>query len=490
MRADKLVGRRRYFRRLSWMEAACVWLIAGSAALVAAWFLISMAIRPDPSRYSPGELSQVHSAWEHDCDACHRPSSPKSASILSEPSVRWRDFTCEKCHGEALHTEFSKDYAESKEHHAPDQHCADCHLDHGGKMKSLVAMGDAACTRCHANLPGHATETPKVAATVTDFFSGHPEFKKLEQAPRRKLTFSHSLHLTPGTWYGTGKEIGKVTDRAQKLSDIPESFREQYRQPGQKDDDLVQLNCQSCHQLTGSSPQSVRGTGMFMAPMKFERDCKACHDLKTIAVGDDKFQHALYPQHGVQPEALSDWLTSEITLAVFKDQTKSTDVKLFGGRLDPLERTKIEATLKPRVESLVADAKKNLTGSEGICAKCHTIDDKTIVPPDIPTVWFQKAWFDHASHRALNCAECHDKQKSNVNKEGVTQLGVPESLGIPSIKLCRECHGPKSAGKAGVRAGCVDCHRYHNGDHPLLGRGAAAFDPPEKLTISKWIQGR
>jgi cytochrome c7-like protein len=482
MRADKLVGRRRYFRGLTWMESACIWLIAGGAALVGAWFFIALAIRPDPSRYSPGELSQVHAAWEHDCDACHKPSTAGLSSILSVQQ-RWRDFTCEKCHGDASHTVISKDYEAEQKDKAPNAHCADCHLDHGGKMKSLIQVGDAACTRCHANLPSHAVETPKVAATVTDFFSGHPEFKKVEQAPRRKLTFSHSLHLTPGTWYGTD------TDRARKLSDIPESFRERYRQPGQKDDDLVQLNCQACHQMTGSSTKSVRGSGMFMEPMKFDHDCKACHDLKTIAVGNDKFQHALFPQHGVQPEALADWLTNELTLAVFKDQTKSTEVKLFGGRLDPVERTKIDEKLKPRVEELVKDAKKNLTGNEGTCAKCHTIDGNKIIPPEIPTVWFQKSWFDHASHRALNCAECHPYQKSVV-KDGVTELGVPERPGILGIESCRKCHGPTSMGKAGVRAGCINCHRYHNGDHPLLGRGAAAFDPPQKLTITDWIRNR
>ena len=45
-------------------------------------------------------------------------------------------------------------------------------------------------------------------------------------------------------------------------------------------------------------------------------------------------------------------------------------------------------------------------------------------------------------------------------------------------------------GEAGVRHNCVDCHRYHNGDHPLQGRGAAAFDPPKKTTIAEWIGGR
>ena len=107
MRADKLVSRRRYFRGLTWMESACVWLIAGGIALVGAWFVIAQAIRPDPSRYSPGELAQVHAAWERDCEACHKPQSPGAANASNVLAVqeRWRDFTCEKCGVVLMHAE-------------------------------------------------------------------------------------------------------------------------------------------------------------------------------------------------------------------------------------------------------------------------------------------------------------------------------------------------------------------------------------------------
>ncbi|HEX3313491.1 MAG TPA: cytochrome c3 family protein [Gemmataceae bacterium] len=476
MRADKLVARRRYFRGLSWMEAACVWLIAGGVALVAAWFIIAQAIRPDPSRYSPGELSQVHAAWEKDCDACHKPQSVSaSATNVLAVQDRWRDFTCEKCHGDAEHTHISKDS------HAPREHCADCHVDHGGKLKSLTALADANCTRCHADLKNHATETPGVALTITDFFSGHPEFKKLDKEFRRKLTFSHSLHMTAGLWYGT------KSAQTLKVGDIPESFRERYRMPGAKDDDAVKLDCQSCHRLDGSTPKTVRGEGRHMAPMSFDHDCKACHSLKTNVAGDDAVAYSVDPPHGQQPAVLAPWLSRELTLSVVQDQTKGTDIKLFGGRLDPRERAKVDEALKPRVEALTNSAQKKLFGSDGTCAKCHEIDAGNIVPPAIPTVWFQRSWFDHSSHRALECAECHPG-KAAVQKNGVTELGVPEPLGIRGIESCRKCHGPTSADKAGVRASCVDCHRYHNGDHPLQGRGAAAFDPPQKVSITEWIK--
>jgi predicted CXXCH cytochrome family protein len=359
--------------------------------------------------------------------------------------------------------------------------CADCHRDHAGTSKSLTALADAACVRCHADLPIYAIETPSTAEHVTSFTASHPEFKAIEKGYRRKLTFSHSLHMTPGTWYGT------KTDRARKLSDLPDSDRDRYRRPGQRDDELVQLECRSCHHLDGSA--TIRSDGRLFAPISFDRDCQACHSLRTIVSGDDSASYPLEPPHGQQTDVLASWLTRELTLAVVQDRTKGTDVKLFGGRLDPREREKIEQALKPRVESLTAAAKKKLFGSDGTCAKCHEIEEGKVVSPRIASVWLKKSWFDHASHRALDCAEC-PPGKTSVVKNGVTELGVPERLGIPGIETCRKCHGPASTGAAGVRAGCVDCHRYHNGDHPLEGRGSAAFDPVAKRTIEEWIKGR
>ena len=66
---------------------------------------------------------------------------------------------------------------------------------------------------------------------------------------------------------------------------------------------------------------------------------------------------------------------------------------------------------------------------------------------------------------------------------------------IAGVKTCRACHAPagmkvelpsgQPAAAAGIRHGCVDCHRYHNGDHPLQGLGAPARNPAESPTSTK-----
>ena len=71
--------------------------------------------------------------------------------------------------------------------------------------------------------------------------------------------------MTPGLWYGPNK------GKKMTVGDAPE----QYRMKGAANDALVQLECASCHQMDGATPKTVRGDGRIMAPISFERDCKA-----------------------------------------------------------------------------------------------------------------------------------------------------------------------------------------------------------------------
>ena len=39
---------------------------------------------------------------------------------------------------------------------------------------------------------------------------------------------------------------------------------------------------------------------------------------------------------------------------------------------------------------------------------------------------------------------------------------------IPSAAVCQSCHAPKKANPGGAANGCVECHRYHNGEDPRV----------------------
>jgi hypothetical protein len=86
----------------------------------------------------------------------------------------------------------------------------------------------------------------------------------------------------------------------------------------------------------------------------------------------------------------------------------------------------------------------------------------------------------------VKCDECH---------EGARGSSKTKDLLLPGIETCRKCHGPAetpsvSTGFAGgVDDSCVECHRYHDGDHPRRGNGARALGPDALKTIQDFLQG-
>jgi hypothetical protein len=111
-------------------------------------------------------------------------------------------------------------------------------------------------------------------------------------------------------------------------------------------------------------------------------------------------------------------------------------------------------------------------------------------------VWFPGAYFNHAAHRSTDCSTCHPASYGSYVKPGVLDR-EPQILGIDS---CRACHAPAGTrvrprpdGRefvgGGVRHDCTDCHRYHNGDHALQGRGAWANFPARPLGLAEFLPG-
>jgi predicted CXXCH cytochrome family protein len=480
----------------------------------AGWALFA---NPAPSRYSPGPVARAHAAWDNECAACHR---PHSAAIEADATLgvrgRWRDFTCARCHGGADHVADTP---------LTPEECAGCHRDHGGRARILTDLTDAACTRCHADLAAtHPARRLHTANRVSDFQS-HPEFRKLDPShphhprPERKLKFSHSLHMAPGLSYA------KDAPQPLTLADLPPPYQELYRRrgpggEGQKNEP-VRLECASCHRLDsrragagalseedrarlGDLPAEallpVRAAGHSMLPVSYDLHCKGCHPLRT-KVGDGRgASYGLDPPHRVQPAEMRGWLTKELTAQVLLGRGGRQKDRQLGGRLDPREQDEVRESVAGYWLGL---ASRNLFRPTGVCARCHVItpgaegqQPPKVEPPGVPTVWLENARFSHTAHRAVDCAECHPGKEARW-QDGRTVVVEREPVGILGVASCRRCHGPPAAGGAGVRHGCTDCHRYHNGPNPLQGRGAEARDPApdpardgkSKWSIREWLGG-
>src|SRR5438093_119739 len=135
-------------------------------------------------------------------------------------------------------------------------------------------------------------------------------------------------------------------------------------------------------------------------------------------------------------------------------------IRHCGPGCHPLPADAEKETPSPRAPSPSALewASAQLQGAERVmfkqkCEFCHTLSSAPdrlprVAPTAIPARWLPHSVFDHGAHRPLACTECH---KATASTDTTDVL-------LPSITVCRECH--RQGG--GARAGCVECHIYHD----------------------------
>lgn len=521
--SDRFTGNRRYFARPDGLRGGRFLLAAVAFGLAALWAVAEVAA---PNKvvysYSHGPVAAVHGPWETDCAACHVPSSTStlSAAAVFDTRTRWQAMTCEKCHAGAAHNDNLT--ASGREFHAQ---CSNCHRDHNGRNFSLVKLADTDCTRCHANLPANAGNgSPKCEAKVTNFVSDHPEFRPVKSQPERTLKFSHALHMSPGQAHTKGGQEAMTVGKLRTLSGAAAVAR---YSDSKSDADLVTLDCASCHKLdsgggtkgydqlkaalaaAGDPTRSVlpaRAAGGTMLPINFEAHCQACHPLRAP---DGAAGNVVVSGFDVSHRKQGADLTAEVSGGYLRSLAAKDHPALAqpigpGGMVDqPL--TQPAATLRSAADALTTKALGFLTTGEGGCAKCHDVTPAAgntpakVAPVPNRSVWFTWAMFDHTSHRGSTCATCHPGAAAAYAPPG-TQLVEKEPLQILGIDSCRACHAPPgttvtlpdktTVAGGGVRHNCTDCHRYHNADHGLQGRGAKVGFPAKPLSLTEFLNGK
>ncbi len=377
----------------------------------------------------------------------------------------------------------------------------------------------------------------------------HPEFAAVAKPSLDpgKLKFNHRVHLalgmgkTPTTGFYKYGDIRDGQQRTRYMGMNPD------KQAGE--DSLVQLDCQACHQLDRqdyldqfgdgkNEPARMeemkrhlattlppRAAGANYLPIVYEHHCQACHalDVPKRPTEDLVKLHLERPahgerntasietvpvRHGLQPVEFDDFLAS-VFLGDGGRGKKPFDLpapRTSGATDEPL----IDAA-RDALENDIRLTRQILFLGEQTCTKCHnllepmtdkgrkTIDladmdaviaalaanDFLVEPPNITDLWFPKARFDHAAHRAVDCQQCH---------VGVRESEFTSDALLPGIQTCVQCHAPLRyvAGKphGGVRHACTNCHAYHHADKPLAGPGAKAFGAQLPKSTADFLEGR
>ncbi len=457
---------------------------------------------------SRGPLARPHAMWDSTCEACHAPFASINDSrwrpaFVGEPHAA--DLKCQTCHAGPPH------HKSQLERDVPS--CAECHSDHRGRDASLLAMADSVCTSCHGDLARHrdpAAGELMTAVKVTKFDiepAHHPAFTPARDAmgpDSGRILFSHARHMAKGL---TTEPKGVTWT----FANLDPSDRARYGWATGRDQEAVQLRCDSCHRLDVPGPAAAQAptTGAAMVPIVYERDCKACHPLAF-----DAKEPMRRVRHGLKPSEVVEDLRQ-----FYRAQAVLADPVLLG-RFVPARplpgRPQLAASQVERAQQAADErtlvALKRLFGSSSLagvgadrklplgrggCVECHELKPASrplvdmagaleleMKPVIARSTWLESARFNHATHRALECASCH---------AGVEESSDQSRLILPKPENCVSCHAPAtttngvSVGGAGVS--CVECHRYHDGDDPGRGLGATARRGKLELSVEQFLGG-
>jgi hypothetical protein len=516
VRAAPFRDRRDYFHRPTRVAAWKVRLALLALLVTIGWAAVAVASRTHLySVTTHGELARAHAPWMNQCDACHVPhGSGDAGNGLFAVRDRWRTFRCETCHaGPAADPKnYGPHYDRTKNPHLVDdaqaRDCSSCHHDHRGKDFDLARVSDGECVRCHRDLsPLHGT-----GPSITSFPADHPEFAVFDHKPKeRAFKFNHALHLAVGLTESTNLDNPNA---AFTLGKVAPEYQGEYARFSKDGGPAaaLQLDCSSCHQL-GTDPAGPRAggatrlpaanlhpagaAGAYYLPVTFEQHCQGCHTLKMTGrpspVGVDV--EAFTVPHRLRRADVENFVRGEVTRQVAAHTELFPKVALPpNDRLDTPRPIPVPNDLKKETDRLVGLYAGMLFDQSGAggghsCFKCHRAQsDGEVQPARGFTLWMPKARFDHAPHRLVDCAACHDTWARGpfVRYANVPNKG-DEGANVPGIRTCQRCHAPTSfavEGKpaAGIRSACITCHAYHK---PTHGQPAAG----DRLTIDALIRG-
>ncbi len=422
---------------------------------------------------STGPLALAHASFENDCSKCHEDFSPIASDAMKfNPIAKLShiETACQSCHRVDDH------YREflTADWKTVDQNCALCHRDHQGRDHDLSSVDNAACTACHAKLNEvcSSNHQPRVTKVVTQFTKAdHGDFASLVQGDPGKIKFDHAQHLVPGQVDANRK--GGLT-----IAMLEPSKREQYRREGQADDSLVELDCASCHEFDGNPDRNLAlagdsELGRYMAPIRFDEHCSACHSMNPNGRSDD----TLPLPHAAPWAEIALLLESKINGELLRGNRRST-----GDDSQSVPRPGEGLGTSPAAPRLASASTVDqaVTMVRQQCLKCHdedSITDASIAtltssssPSLIPTRWLQRGLYDHAAHRKVDCRYCHAAAYAGSAESAPNP---DQNVMIAGIDSCTGCHrnldqpvSDESAALWGDQPtwaadDCVLCHRYH-----------------------------
>jgi len=474
---------RRLRRRVCW--GVTVLMLAGVVLLT--W-------NDNNQVYQARPVASPHRLFEDKCEKCHHTSFHLLKRTVDSDSAAFQH-SCKVCHS----------------HDAPDHHpaaiatgmvddCTACHKEHQGDA-DLTRVTDQHCIRCHGDLASAGTSGARHFSSSVTTLADHPEIALLRKT--EVPVSAHGLHRVAEWLDGQWQDRGKLIFNHEVHLD-PEGILVPTDHPDYDAGKKQQLKCASCHQADEE--------GAYMKPVTYQQHCQQCHQLhfSRQLVTNDGSLTGMVPLPHESPELIRGVLRDR--LMNYIEENPGRLVPSDDLPRDPAKQVK-PATAEDKwdwVEQRLLAMEDQLFSSGSVagrgdlmygCQRCHQTEKQVdtggkvawkIVKPEVPVRWLSHARFRHDRHdtkitlngeKPFSCTECHNvnvtraAEGSSGPMEGVLASVRAGDILMPSIQVCRQCHGGRLTADSGAASDrCTECHRYHPAEHGEAPQEAALLD--------------
>ncbi|MFZ0211584.1 MAG: hypothetical protein WAL55_02650 [Candidatus Acidiferrales bacterium] len=402
--------------------------------VLALLWLAAAGVSKDRSPYSMGPVSASHAFFGQKCSACH---------VADTVSFRHpvTDQACLACHDGPIH--------HADQLFTPS--CSSCHVEHQGRVR-LLAVRDASCTQCHADLATRSGALHFARAVLS--FARHPEFAPLRDGFKDPGTikFNHQVHLQANLLMPNGSRVQLACNDCHRPGSPRGSWP--YGAPG-----IEAVTFSGGAQFAPPSPTSPsafhsptaeqkRLELAYMAPPTYANTCFACHSLEFDARFSDSVPHDT-------PQVVDAFLRNKYEAYI------SSHPSALRETFAPPRLPEKPVPASPRVVTRDQWVAEQVAAAEDLlwrktCSECHALNLSagnllpSVAPSRITVRWLPHSAFSHDAHRMVSCESCHS---------GIASSRLTSDVNLPGVRTCQQCHASRASA---APTGCFECHTYHD----------------------------
>lgn len=411
---------------------------------------------------------------DEDCGACHRAHAEPSLSATR----------CESCHQEPVSGHRKPGIqitgcASCHGYHEPAStasgRCTNCHR----QSQQLVSVnatfpgGHVACTTCHRP---HRFDRTEVLSCRIECHKTQVALSEGKVAQHRGCLGCHDNHDVRNSPQTACLRCHKTIVPRHPVDKVTGTPCVGCHAPHKGAGTPIAAACASCHPAAKSDHAFHQGPA---AQGPVCRDCHRPHDFAKKGAGPAFCLGC----HGPTP------FKNAKTIVTFARHSEcvrchgATVAHAPAGKRAACVSCHLDkgAIIRKEHEKCVGCHDPHTTKQQRPCAACHeAIADKARKDHQVCVNCHEP----HSTMQKKPCAGCHAAEAASAPAEHQTCMNCHDQHSTLVKRPCADCHADRASGvHAGVKGGCINCHRPHGPNGPTTPPACTSCHDPSKLPL-------